>query len=265
MHTLLELQAEFRQGLLSGRADALDGLIRDDGVPTDVRLDIYRNNISVSLKQVLKDTFPVVCRLVDERFFLYAADEFIHINPPEQACLFRYGARFADFLAGFPPCRELIYLPDVARLEWLMNAAAYAAEATPLPPSTLNSVTERDAARLVLRLDPSLGFLESFWPVDRIWCANQPEADPEAAVDLSIGGARLEVRRTCETVLCRRLDPATFALRSMLARGHLLEAATEAAIAVDPCFEFTAAFGDLFTTGSVVEWTIASLPVQRIG
>ena len=72
-------------------AAALGGLIRDDGLPADARLDIYRNNVFVSLKQVLKDTFPVVCRLVDERFFVYATDEFIRANPPEQACLFAYG------------------------------------------------------------------------------------------------------------------------------------------------------------------------------
>ena len=80
-----------------------------------------------------------------------------------------------------------------------------------------------------------------------------------------MGGARLEVRRTGEQVLFRCLDPATFVLRSMLAGGHRLEAATEAALAADPGFEFTAAFGDLFTSGSVVDWTIASLPAQGIG
>ena len=80
-----------------------------------------------------------------------------------------------------------------------------------------------------------------------------------------MGGARLEVRRTGEQVLFRCLDPATFVLRSMLAGGHRLEAATEAAFAVDPGFEFTAAFGDLFTTGSVVDWSIAPQPAQGIG
>ena len=264
MHALRELQAEFRQALLGGGVPALDGLIREDGLATDARLDIYRNNVFVSLKQVLKDTFPVVCRLVGEGFFLYATDEFIRGNPPQQACLFAYGDRFADFLAGFPPCRELVYLPDVARLEWLLNVAAHAADSTPPSPAALNSVAEADWPNLIFRLDASLGFLESPWPVDRIWQANQPESDAEAPTELDAGGARLEVRRTGETVLFRRLDPATFVLRSMLACGRPLEAAAEAALAADPCFEFTAAFGDLFTSGSVVDWSIAPQPAQGI-
>ena len=261
MPALRELQAGFRRALF-GEAAALGGLIRDDGLAADTRLDIYRNNVFVSLKQVLKDAFPVVCRLVDERFFVYATDQFIRGDLPQQACLSVYGERFADFLAGFPPCRELVYLPDVARLEWLINVAAHAPESAPIPPAALNAVAAADAPALVFRLDPSLGFLESPWPVDLIWHANQPDAD--TAVDLNGGGARLEVRRTGETVRCRRLDTATFVLRSMLAAGHRLEAATDAALAADPCFEFTAAFGDLFTSGSVVDWTIASPPAPRI-
>lgn len=265
MPALRELQAEFRNALLGGGAAALRGLIRDDGLATDARLDIYRNNVFVSLKQVLKDTFPIVCRLVDERFFVYATDQFIRTDPPEQACLFAYGDRFADFLAGFPPCRDLVYLPDVARLEWLINVAAHAPQSTPLSPAALQSVAGGDARNLVFRLDPSLGLLESPWPVDRIWQANQPEADAEAVTDLDCGGAKLEVRRAGETVLFRRLDPATFILRSMLAGGHRLEVATEATLAADPAFAFATAFGDLFHDGAVVDWAIASLPTQGIG
>jgi hypothetical protein len=264
MPALHELQMEFRKALLGGGADRLRGLIRDDRLPLDTRLDIYRNNVFVSLKQVLRDTFAVVCRLVDQRFFLYATDEFIRIAPPEQACLHAYGGRFADFLAGFPPCRDLVYLPDVARLEWLINVAAHAPDAAPIPPTTLNSVVEVEAPSLVFRLDPSLGYLESRWPIDQIWHANQPEADTQATVDLNVGGARLEVRRYGETALFRRLDPATFVLRSMLARGHRLEAATEAALAADPSFEFTPAFADLFIDGYVIDWAIASPPQPRI-
>lgn len=263
MPALRELQAEFRRALL-GEAAAVRGLIREDGLAAEARLDIYRNNVFVSLKQALKETFPVVCRLVDERFFIYATDEFIRSDPPEQACLFAYGERFADFLGGFPPCRDLVYLPDVARFEWLLNVAAHAPEATPVSPAGLNAVTAGDAPNLVFRLDPSLGFLESAWPVDLIWHANQLDADPDLAIDLNCGGATLEVRRTGEAVGFRRIDSATFRFRRMLAGGHRLEAATETALAADSCFEFTAAFGELFTTGCAVDWTIAPVPAERI-
>jgi hypothetical protein len=256
MPALRDLQSEFCAALLSGDGTAVAALIHDDGLPPALRLDIYRNNVFASLKQVLIETFPVVCRLVDERFFLYAADEFIRQQPPEQACLFSYGARFADFLRTFPPCRHLVYLPDVARLEWLMNAAAHADDVIPLPAASLASVPAADTPNLILRLDPALGLLESPWPVDRIWRANQPGADP--SVDLHAGGARIEVRHSGEDVVFCLLDPATYALRAALAAGRRLEDAAELALAMGPEFDFAAAFRELFADGSVVGLSISS-------
>jgi hypothetical protein len=256
MPTLRELQTEFCHALLAGEEARLARLIENDGLPVAARLDIYRNNVFVSLKQVLLDCYPVVCRLVDERFFLYAAHEFIRRHPPVEACLAAYGEHFADFLATFPPCRELVYLPDVARLEWLMHRAAHADAATPLAPASLAAIAAADLPALVLAFDPSLGFLHSAWPIDRIWRANQPGADPEARIDLDAGGVWIEVRRRGEDVVFRGLDAATYALRAALAAGQPLGAATEAALVVDPSFGLVAAFGELFSDGSVQGLTV---------
>jgi hypothetical protein len=257
MPDLAALQNRMRDVLL-GKPDAtLADAILDDGVPAAERLDVYRNNTFVSLRTVLKDAFPAVCRLVDERFFLYAADEFIRAAPPRQACLFAYGEGFADFLAAFPPCRHLSYLADVARLEWLMQRAAHAADATPLKPDALAAVGEIHVSDLTFRLESSLGLLASPWPVDRIWRANRPGADGDPEVDLDSGGVRLEVRRLGDDVVMRALDPATFIFRTALARGGRLESAAEAALETSPDFDLSAAFGDLFREGAVVGFDLA--------
>ncbi len=128
MPMLAELQADFRRALLDGDESAVAGLVEGG----TARLDIHRNNLFASLGAALADTFPAVCRLVDPRFFAYATHEFVRRAPPRCAVLAEYGADFADFLADFPPCRGLAWLPDVARLEWLMARAACAADATPL-------------------------------------------------------------------------------------------------------------------------------------
>jgi len=256
MPGLRELQGQFRAAMIGGETAVLAGLIRDDGLPDETRLDVYRNNIFVSLKQVLMDVFPVVCRLVDERFFLYATDEFIRAHPPEQACLFGYGDRFAAFLARFEPCRELPYLPDVARLEWLMHIAAHAAEAAPIQAGALVSVAAESAPDLTFALDPSIGLLQSPWPVDRIWRANRPGTDAATTIDASAGGVMIEVRRVGDDVVFRHLDLATYCLRSRLADGSRLEAATDAALAVNPSFDLQAAFASLFEENAVVGYYV---------
>jgi hypothetical protein len=194
---------------------------------------------------------------VDERFFLYAADEFIRAFPPRQACLFAYGEGFPDFVAAFPPCGHLPYLADVARLEWLMQRAAHAADAAPLAPKALAAVSEAHMSGLAFRLDPSLGFLTSRWPVDRIWRANRPGASMDGEIDLGAGGACLEVRRLGDDVVMRALDPPTFAFRAAVARGVRLDEAAEAALALRPDFDLTTTFGDLFREGAVIGFDLA--------
>jgi hypothetical protein len=82
----------------------------------------------------------------------------------------------------------------------------------------------------VLRLDPSLTLLRSPWPVDAIWRANQPDADPALSVDLDAGGVRLEVRRVGDDVVFRPLPAAAFTFRERLAAGRTLEQAVDAAL-----------------------------------
>jgi hypothetical protein len=94
--------------------------------------------------------------------------------------------------------------------------------------------------RLVLRLHPSVTLLESRWPVDAIWRANQTEADAAPAVDLDAGTVRLEIRRDGDDVVFRALPPATFALRDALAAGTTLEAAVQTALEVDPALDIAA-------------------------
>ncbi|HEX7970041.1 MAG TPA: DNA-binding domain-containing protein [Stellaceae bacterium] len=257
MPALRELQAAFRRALLDGDDGGLAAFVSEDGMAAAERLAVYRNNVQWSLADMLRDTFPAVCRLVDERFFAFAAHEFIRMHPPERACLAEYGARFADFLAAFPPCRELAYLPDVARLEWLTHAAAYAADGEPLAPAALAGVAARDTPRLVLGLHASFGFLASPWPIDRIWRLNRPGADSDETVALASGGVHLEVSRRGPDVVFRALDAAVFAFRHALAAGASLETATEAALTVDAAFDLGGAIADLFGDAAVIAFTLA--------
>jgi len=258
MPALREVQTAFRRALLEEDDGALAAFIADDGVAAIVRLAVHRNNVRISLTDALRDTFPVVCRLVDERFFAYAAHEFLTTSPPRRACLAEYGADFVDFLAAFAPCRELPYLPDVARLEWLLNMAAHAADAAPLPPSSLASVPAADAPRLVFRLAPSFGFLASPWPVERIWRLNRPGVDSAEAIDLAAGGVHLEVARRNGDVALRSLAAPSFAFRQAIAGGRPLAAAAATALAADEQFDLGAAVAALFRDGAVIAFTLAA-------
>ena len=184
MPSLAEIQRNFRRAILEGAEDSVAAFVLEDGLTAADRLAVYRNNVVASLTRVLKETFPVICRLVDERFFDYAAHEFIKLHPPRQPCLLEYGAAFPDFLAAFPPCAGLVYLADTARLEWLMSEAATAADAAPLPLNALKGISAEDIPRLTFGFHPSIRYLASPWPIDRIWRINRPGVESEETIDL---------------------------------------------------------------------------------
>ncbi|HUN47261.1 MAG TPA: DNA-binding domain-containing protein, partial [Stellaceae bacterium] len=195
-----------------GEADPeLLSVIDAGGIAPAARLRIYRNHAFLTLIEALKATYPVVCRLVDERFFSYAAHEYVRETPPSTPCLVEYGESFAEFLRAFPACRGLPYLADVARLEWAINDALHAEEAPALSVDALRAVAPIDAPGLRLTLHPSHRLLVSPWPVNRIWSANQPDAAPDAEVDLDAGAVRLAIVRRGDRAVVGELAPASHA------------------------------------------------------
>jgi hypothetical protein len=235
MSSLRELQAGFRAAMLDGHEGGVASDVVDDGLGASARLAIYRHHVFTSLTAALEATYPVVCRIVDRRFFGWAADRYVRAHPPAGPCLFEYGGDFPAFLARFPACAHLPWLPDVARLEWAMNVALHAADAVALEPETLRALDPHAVARMTLRFEPSVTLLESAWPIDAIWRANQAEAD--GVVDLGVGEARIEVRRMGDGVVFRGLSAGTFAFRAALASGKTLEDAVERALDAEPGFE----------------------------
>ena len=252
--TLLELQTRIGRAVLGGDIVEIAETIEGDGLDPAARLGIYRNHAAVTLEAALKATFPVVCRLVDERFFAYAVHEYLRGHPPRARCLVEYGDDFPDFLAGFQPCKDLPYLADVARFEWALHIAATLRERRPLRVDALAAIPAERAANVGFRLQPSVSYFASPWPIDAIWQANQ-EADVPP-VDLASGRTTLEIRRADKAVAWRRLDPGTFSFRRALADRLVFAAAIAVATKKDPRFEATRALQRVFAEGLAIDFSI---------
>jgi hypothetical protein len=257
VRALLELQADFAAAILDRDAGAVASLIARDGLSPAARIQVYGHHVFSSLTEALESTYPVVCRLVDRRFFGFAADRYVRSHPPAGPCLFEYGATFPQFLAAFPPCAGHPYLADVARLEWAMNLSLHAEDAAPIAAGELARVPPRDVGRLTFRLDPSASWLASPWPIDRIWGANQLEAEPEARVDLAAGGVMLEVRRRDDVPTFRPVARAEFLFRSALGTGVSLATAVDTALQGEPRFDLTAAIRALIEEELLIAFTPA--------
>jgi hypothetical protein len=138
-----------------------------------------------------------------------------------------------------------------------MNRVLHAQGAPAIQPATLGAVDADRVGRLVFRTDPAAAWLRSPWPVDRIWRANQPDADLSPTVDLATGPVRLEIRRRDGRVTIRRLEPAEFTFRAALGARTTLEAAVDAATTEDPYFDLQeairATLAEELLTGLTIE------------
>lgn len=262
MIALRDLQDAVRAALLEGDAARAVSHVVPDGIAPAARLAIYRHHVLATLTAVLQAAYPVVCRLVDERFFAYAANEYVRRHPPAGPCLFEYGATFPEFLAAFPPCAPLPYLPDVARLEWALHAAWHADDAVAVDGERLARVASERAAGLVLRLHPSVSALRSSWPVHRVWRAHQPGADEGDVVDLAAGGVCLEVRRRGDDVTVRETTTGGYALRRSLLDGRPLGLAAQVALAAEPGLDLAAELTQLLDDGLVVGVDPTTAPAE---
>jgi Putative DNA-binding domain len=257
MLALHELQARFTDSLFAIEDLTLLDLVDGDGLDARAGLAVYRHHVLTTLTATLAAAYPVVCRLVDRRFFAYAADAFIRGHLPTEPCLAEYGAGFPDFLASFPACGSLPYLPDVARLEWAVHTAAQHSDAASLDLARLRRVEPRDMAQLRFVPDPSVALLASPWPVDKIWQAHQ-EGTIEALPDIQGGVVCLQVHVVGETVAMRVLEPATFAFRDALARGLTLGEAAGLALESNPSFDLQQAIVELLGDCIFNDFTIVT-------
>lgn len=233
MPSLRELQAAFVDAVFAD-GEAVRHALTPDCEP---RFEVYRNNTFANYTAALRAVYPVIERLVGAEFFAHAARRYVRNTPSTSGDLHRFGADFSEFLAALPACGELVYLPDTARLEWLMHEAFHAADHAPLDLGRLAAVAPDRYDALTFCLHPACRLLTSPYPVHRIWQVNQADVADTATVDLAQGGVHLLVARPVAGVELDLLAAAEFAALATLARGETLGVALEQAARVDAGFD----------------------------
>lgn len=222
------------------RQPGAEALVEPGAFSAAQHLQIHQNNIYVSLTEALSAIYPVIARLVGEDFFRAACREFIPGHAPKAATLLRFGREFPDFLAGFAPASSLVYLQDVARLEWAWHESFHAGEASAFDSSVLLDLAGPEQERLKFALHPSARLLKSDFPVYRIWRTNQPDYRGAGEIDLDQGSEQVLLLRPELSVIVSPVESAEWALLDRLNSGGTLGDAYGAAVAIDPGFDLAA-------------------------
>jgi hypothetical protein len=254
MPRLADLQSDFADRLLKPEAPLPEAVHGPTATTPLKRYNVYRNNVVASLIQVLEARYPVVRRLVGAEFFRGMARLYLDKEPPRTPVLAEFGGGLSTFIATFGPARELPYLADVARLEWLQHLAYHAADAQPIGPDELASVAAESVPNLRLMLHPSVGVLASAYPILSIWETNRRD-EAVMPIRLDQGGETVLVSRPALEVETRRAPPATDAFLAALAVGMRLAEAAASAKAADDHFNVQVTLATVIDAGAIIGYT----------
>jgi len=173
-----DTQTGFTSALLDPDQAVPANIVDPAGRIAPKRFAVYRNNVTVSLIEAVKSTFPAVLALVGEAFFAEMARRFVRQTPPQSPLLFEYGRGFADFVAGFEPAGGLPFLADVARLDRAWLDAFHAADSAPFDSGMLAGLDDAGLSETRFVAASATRLVRSTYPLVTIWQAARDGEQP---------------------------------------------------------------------------------------
>jgi hypothetical protein len=258
---LASLQAAFADALDDPAADAaLAGHLQPAGANAAVheRLGLYRGNARAARRAALASAYPVLAALTGEAYFDALALAYARAHPSRDADLNRFGAALPVFVERYETDARYAYFGDVARLEWALHRAAFAADAVPLAPAQWQAIGAERLMSARLAVHPACAALASRHAVLAIWRAHQHDDEnprdekhdawPEC---IDTPSWSLVVRpRWRPTVLAH--SHAAHEAFVALQGGATLDEALERAFAIDDAFDFASQWRTWIEAGAIV-------------
>ncbi len=139
------------------------------------RLEIYANMYFYRLHDALADDFPTVRAVMGREHFHNLVTDYLLAHPSHHFSLRYAGNRLAAFLRTHPARQRWPFLPDLARLEWLVLEAFDAADAGSARADTLLAIPPERWGAITLDWIPALYCFAAAWPVHELWQSGQED------------------------------------------------------------------------------------------
>ncbi|WP_052409398.1 HvfC/BufC N-terminal domain-containing protein [Paraburkholderia oxyphila] len=264
--TLTSLQTAFAAALDDPAADAaLAAHLQPAAPDADLheRLGLYRGNVRAARRAALASAYPVLLALVGDACFDALSRDYARAHPSRDADLNRFGAALPAFIERYETDARYAYFGDVARLEWALHVAAFAANAEPLGPAQWQAIGAERLMSARLAVHPACAALASRYAALAIWRAHQHDdqsLDDKSLDDQSRNAWPERIDTPGWTLVVRpRWRPAALAHTQAaheafvaLRRGATLDEALECAFAIDETFDFASQWRMWIEAGAIV-------------
>ena len=180
---LSEIERLFQDGLL-GRSRTILPLVRGNAREDAAAMfGVYEHAYWARLVEVLGVDFPGLKALLGEAAFDRLARAYVARHPSITPSIRWAGRLLPQFVATELPYAEDPWLADMARFDWALGHAFYAADAPAIGVAELAAIPAEFWGGLKLTLHPTLDLFAVSTPVDM--ARPQLLADPAADIDRS--------------------------------------------------------------------------------
>jgi hypothetical protein len=243
--SLRKLQLAFKNTLLGDEKISLRSHIEQNGLTPKQRIQIYQNNVFLTLTTALKNTYPTIHQILTEPSFLAIANHYIARYPSNFGNISSFGMHFGKFLTNFPAIKSLPYLKEIANLEWAYHEVFHEEEVEYFVLDKLKTVSAEKYSQIKFNLNPACRLLSGQYTILPIWQYYQQQKTPPFLPPLRAQDARcnpaperekiLVIRRSLD-ITFEKLTEGEFALLSAFSKGLVFKQAHTLALKSDMTF-----------------------------
>ncbi|MBN3786771.1 DNA-binding domain-containing protein [Burkholderia sp. Ac-20353] len=238
--------------LAAAAADAPDALLRQ-------RIALYRGNVRAHWRAALANAYPVLLALGGDAWFDALSVAYARVHPSRSGDLNRFGDALPAYVGEYERDARFRYFADVARVEWALHEAAFAADVIPFTPQQWLGLADAHLLDARLAVHPACAALASDYAIADIWLAHQP--DGTFPTQLDVRAWVLVVRPQWRPTVLVHTEAAHTAFVA-LQRGSTLAEALDAAFAIDPQFDFATQWR-AWIAASAITGAVAGLASRR--
>lgn len=225
------------------------------------RIGLYRSNVRTRWRAALASAYPVLLALVGDAYFDTLAHAYAREHPSQSGDLNGFGASMPGFIAIYESDSRFRYFADVARLEWSLHVAYFAADVIPFTTRQWSEIGSDALLNARLIVHPACAAIASRYAIADIWLAHQSGGGFPECVDAPTW--TLVVRPLWKPTLVVHSAAAHAAFVS-LQQGRTLNEALDAACEIDPCFDVAPQLQTWIATSAIIGARFQVCPGLRL-
>jgi hypothetical protein len=179
MKHLAHLQSSFQHALLEQDQDAVLSAISTSGrAAATTQFEVYSKAYRLRLKEVLEIDYPVLAAALGGAAFDKLANGYIEAHPSNGYSLRGFGVHLAAFLREQPVYGETPVLAELAKFEWELSKAFYAADDPVITTKIMSQIPPEAWPVLQLKFHPSVQLNDFTWNAPQLWKARKADMAP---------------------------------------------------------------------------------------